>query len=100
MSGHTLLVPENIVGDAGYMQQINIMTPYSQTEISQPHASRFNDAHSATRKCVERTFGMLKNQWQYVDSKVFLVIFIICYLNYSDISVLFQKKLKGQISLL
>ena len=37
--GVSVNVPENIIGDAGYMQQIHVMTPYSQAELTLPHAS-------------------------------------------------------------
>ena len=77
-------VPEHIIGDAGYMQQVNVMTPYSQGQLTLPHASSYNDAHSATRKCVECTFGRLKNQWQFLDSMHICIclhtfVFLSCY---------------------
>ena len=69
--GFTAVVPENIIGDAGYMQQVKVMTPYGQGELSLSHAAAYNDAHSATRMCVERAFGRLKNQWHFIDSEFF-----------------------------
>jgi DDE superfamily endonuclease len=63
-------VPEHIVGDAGYMQQVRVMTPYSQCHMNVPKVKVFNEAHSATRMCVERAFGRIKNQWHYLDSKM------------------------------
>ena len=84
VEGFTTVVPENIIGDAGYMQQCKVMTPFGQSELSQPFATSYNDAHSATRKCVERAFGRMKNQWHYLDSeckfyvcsKYFLTIYV------------------------
>ena len=70
-NGVSFTIPENIIGDAGYMQKINVMTPYSFQDYNRPIVASYNDAHSATRKCVECAFGRLKNQWHYLDSNLF-----------------------------
>ena len=64
------MVPEHIIGDAGYMQQVKVMTPYGQGELTLPYVAGYNDAHSATRKCVERAFGRLKNPWHFIESEL------------------------------
>jgi nuclease HARBI1 len=75
VNGQFFDIPENIVGDAGYMQSIHVMTPYSQVSLDLPHATAYNNAHQATRKCVERAFGRLKNQWHYIDSNSLSISF-------------------------
>jgi hypothetical protein len=55
VNGEDIDVLENIVGDSSYMQLINVMTPYCQGSLNLPYAAAYNNAHQATRKCVERT---------------------------------------------
>lgn len=58
-----------IVGDAGYPTTTYLMVPYPGRNLPQKQ-STFNYKHSATRMCIEKTFGILKGRFRVLLDKV------------------------------
>ena len=78
-----------ILGDSGYPLRPYLLTPVSRPETASE--IRFNEAHCATRVCVERTFGLLKSRFRclaksgghllYAPDKVCRIITACCVLH-------------------
>jgi hypothetical protein len=61
----------HLLGDAGYMMQNFLLTPYRHTEAGRDPTKRvFNKVHSSMRLTIEQAFGKWKNRWTILKSEI------------------------------
>ncbi|MCO5575736.1 hypothetical protein L7F22_029539 [Adiantum nelumboides] len=65
-----LTICEYVVADGSYTLSDWLMTPYVLPQTNRE--TKFNSKLSSTRIVVERAFRRLKNQWRFLNGKVFM----------------------------
>lgn len=54
----------HIIGDAAYRLHQHLLTPYTDNGHLTRRQKNYNFCHSASRKVIERAFGLLKCRWR------------------------------------